>query len=266
MSLVETACSRCLPCWGGEFAIALAYFKPDSPWRSPEWDRRWLEFQIWKEWYGSGVYGPRGVTIQDVLQSAITRLQQPKGPEDLDTLQGVCGDLDFAKDELAHFSLLMQVWQQRYPAERPRLPEWGQPGQELMEYRYRLREDRLGEIAVRLSEGGGLGLFFGIQQILKNSSSSEDKVLYQAIERILEDEIGHLVGNFRWAAAALSSKDIETVVDLLHRICTVKLVEREVQFGIKMAELPDAEAGITAYHTHYLRPLQARIIGESNAF
>jgi hypothetical protein len=264
-SLVDLAFDRCLPHWGGEFVIALRYFDADSRVRSRDRDQRWLEFQIWKEWFGSGVYGPAGVTVADLLREAVERVRMPGRHDDAAQLEDACSLLEFGRDEFAHFTALFDLWRRSFPDGQAAVESWGvlPAGEELMTLRHSLRDDPLGAIAVRLSEGGGLGLFFGIEHVLRAESGPFEHGLLQAVARILADERGHLVGNFVAATRTLGTDDdaIERVVALLAEICAVKLREREQQFGVQLAGPNTSEFEI--YRERYLKPLRTNIIEAS---
>ncbi len=259
---VDIALQRAAPCFCGEFAIALSYFVPDSPWRDDAQDRRWLEVQIWKEWYGSGVYGPEGVTVEHLLKDAIGQLKIPTGTDGDGQLQDVRALLDFGRDEFAHFTLLFDLWRRTFPDEVADIPAWGalEQGRALTQLRYAYAKDPLGQIAVRLSEGGGLGLFFGIQHALQ-SGVPFDLRLKEIVARILADEQHHLTGNFAWASRQLRSEADQTrVADLLKEICTVKLREREAQFGIELSRIEGTlQRATSIYQTRFLQPLREEI-------
>jgi hypothetical protein len=263
-ALVDLAFDRCLPHWGGEFAIAIHYFREGSRARTPARDRSWLEFQIWKEWYGSGVYGPRGITVADLLQQAIAQIRMPAAADDAEALAAAGAMLDFGRDEFAHFTILFELWRRTFADAPARVEAWGAlpAGHELMELRLRLQDDRLGAIAVRLSEGGGLGLFFGIRDALADAKGTFERGLLQAVERILADERHHLIGNFVDAAKAVREPaEIAAVVDALDQICAVKLREREQQFDVVLDHVPTAE--FEHYRAHHLGPLRTEILARS---
>jgi hypothetical protein len=263
-TLVDLAFDRCLPHWGGEFAIAMHYFGEGSRVRSPARDRSWLEFQIWKEWYGSGVYGPRGITVADLLQQAIAQIRMPAAGDDAEALAAAGAMLDFGRDEFAHFTILFELWRRSFADAPAHVEAWGAlpAGHELMELRLELQEQRLGAIAVRLSEGGGLGLFFGIRDVLVGAQGTFERGLLQAVERILADERHHLIGNFVDAARAVREPaEIAAVVDSLDRICAVKLREREQQFAVVLERVPAAE--LEHYRVHHLGPLRTEIFART---
>lgn len=257
-SLIDLAFARCLPHWGGEYDIALRYFGNASA-RSPERERAWLEFQIWKEWYGSGVYGPEGVTVHDVLRASLQSVRMPHGGDGAAFLEDAGAGLRFGADEFAHFTSLFDLWRNTWPDASADIPAWGAlpAGRALTALRNSLRDDALGEVAVRLSEGGGLGLFFGILDALPEAREGFDRSLLRVVQRILDDERGHLVHNFAWASQRLTTDDeITRVVALLEQICDVKLREREAQFAIHA----DASAtSLARYRDAWLAPMRDEI-------
>lgn len=208
------------------------------------------------------------MTVQDVLRDAIARISMPTAGDDLPPLNDACDALDFGKDEFAHFTLLFDLWRKAWPGERADVPAWGAlpEGEALAELRYQVREaGPLGEIAVRLSEGGGLGLFFGIQDALEAAPGDFDRGLVRAVDRILDDERYHLIGNFAWAAQRVTDPGaIDEVVGLLDHICAVKLREREAQFALPLGgERPAGDA--ERYGSAYLAPMRAEIIRQARA-
>jgi hypothetical protein len=223
--------------WAGEYEVARSYFRPDNPGRTPERERRWLGLQIWKEWYGSGVYGPEGVDVRSLIVEAGQRMASLDPMTHISEIEGIIEHLSFAVDELRHFALFSDVLR----AVEGHLPESMDglkgicPGRKLTEFRYQLRKEPLGEVAVVLSEGGGLGLFFGIQDILTEAPSltDADRLLLTAVEAVLDEETGHLGHNFREARdAGYTEDDWRRINGMLQDINHVKLEERYGQFGM----------------------------------
>jgi hypothetical protein len=206
------------------------------------------------------------VTVADLLRDAVERVRMPGRHDGAAHLADACSLLEFGRDEFAHFTALFDLWRRSFPDAPAAVESWGvlPAGEELMALRHSLRDDPLGAIAVRLSEGGGLGLFFGIEHVLHGDVERDpfERGLLRAVERILADERGHLTGNFVAATATLADDDesIERVLALLAEICAVKLREREQQFGISLAESHAPELGV--YRERYLEPLRTDIMAQ----
>jgi hypothetical protein len=109
----------------------------------------------------------------------------------------------------------------------------------LIALRQQLRSTPVGLMAVALSEGGGLGLHFGMHEHFDEHPPSGplDRELCRVTEMILEDERAHMLGRFRHS---LELADDDTtwheLATHLTTICAQKLRERNQQFSEPLAD------------------------------
>jgi hypothetical protein len=227
-----------LPYWRGEFFIASQYF---SLKRTLQKDEFWLAFQVRKEWEGSGVYGPKGIALPELIEKCSKLLLSNKNQLDFNKLSDACEMLQFAKDELNHYLILLRVYNQMF-GEFPPNKYYYDLKDYLPEIRYKIREEdpSLGEIAVRLSEGGGLGMYYGINSVLSKTEkiTEIDKNLLIANEVIIEEEITHISDNFDFASQQhLDENLLNKLEQQLKKILHAKLNERNIQFGLIIDDL-----------------------------
>ena len=233
---IQDALLNSAPYWAAEHEIAVRYF--GSAKRSAATDKIWVGHQMFKEWTGSGVYGPRSTTVATMIKEVAQEIGDLDGhavaPH---PLKATCDKLGFAADELRHYAQLHDLYLLiETVSPPPSIDELGKlpAGTALTDLRLRHRDDPLGEIAVDLSEGGGLGLYFGIRAAAGSLDQDEpvDREILAVAERTIEDETRHLLGRFHKAQQAdLSDKEWGTVSDILHEISHQKLLERNEQFG-----------------------------------
>jgi hypothetical protein len=224
--------------WCEEFLIALEYFSTDHLSRNSFVESKWMRSQIYKEWYGSGVYGESGHNIQRTISQIAQTLHYPSNALDANTCDDLLNTLRFVVDELSHFVLLLRLYEQRVNTDLSDSHLWGDypEGRALTEERNRIRSLKHGREIVYLSEGGGLGLFFGIKHCLTNQSKDRspfDKQLLSITNLILEDEIRHL-GETVKHVKSLHLSDHETIQIQcnLEAISKLKVNERRYQFEI----------------------------------
>ncbi|WP_321787285.1 hypothetical protein [Burkholderia pyrrocinia] len=245
----QCAMKICAPIWAIEYDIALEYFSLPFSKRDRERERKWLELQIHKEWCGSGVYGGSGETVETLIAKAAAAISKDNAQCDWKHLKENSEILDFANDELSHYVSMLSLYRQFFSMEsKEDMLSWGCSGEaiKLSEMRYSFRGDPLGLVAVRLSEGGGLGLFYGIRDSFANFDNLEefDLVLLDVVNRILKDEEGHLTSNFIFADQILSDDPSwEVVVEILKKISIQKVREREEQFGVERREVMNYSKG-----------------------
>ncbi|MEU6671557.1 hypothetical protein [Streptomyces sp. NPDC046727] len=251
------------PFWALEHELAVRYFATGH--RTPENDKRWIGHQMFKEWTGSGVYGPRGTTVATMIQEVAQEIAGlDSGSIAPNPLRSTYVKLSFASDELRHYAQLHDLYLLAETASPPpSIADLGYlgDGKALTELRWKWREDRLGEIAVDLSEGGGLGLYFGIRSATPHLDRSKavDAEILEVAERTIEDETRHLLGRFRSAQKhELTEADWTRISALLREISHQKLLERNEQFNFVLSDdevsqavkQPDLELAQTFLTTH----------------
>ncbi|MGW4548559.1 hypothetical protein ACWEN4_19615 [Streptomyces violaceorubidus] len=236
MGTIQQALRMSAPYWAAEHEIARRYF--DSSTRSTATDKVWVGHQMFKEWTGSGVYGPRHTTVASMIAEVAAEVAPlGQGAVAPSPLKSTYTKLSFASDELRHYAQLHDLFlliESDTPP--PAIAELGKlkEGSALTELRLGHREDKLGAIAVDLSEGGGLGLYFGIRSAkdLLDLSSEVDREVLAVADRTIEDETRHLLGRFQAARdAGLDEEQWDRVSEILEEISRQKLLERNEQFG-----------------------------------
>lgn len=241
--LIEAAA----PCWAGEALVGRRYFGGSH--RTLERDLKWIGFQVFKEYSGGGVYGGPGETVASILRAASQRAAQIELATPEAEIGQILGDLEFAMDELRHMTQFMRLYalaggeRDRSIASLGELPH----AHRLASLRHELRVTDLGRMAVSLSEGGGLGLHFGMHEHYTSHPPADaiDVETARLTKSILADESRHMLSRFQ-AALALD-QDESSWTDLqakLVAICTQKLRERNEQFSSPLGG--DELASITA--------------------
>ncbi|MEY9840548.1 hypothetical protein [Streptacidiphilus sp. EB103A] len=235
-STIQQALLDSAPYWAAEHEIATRYFA--SPTRSADADKLWVGHQMFKEWTGSGVYGPRDTTVASMIREVAAEV----APLDGGTvaphpLKSTYTKLSFASDELRHYAQLHDLYLLIETSTPPpsiaslgTLPQ----GVALTELRLHYRDDKIGAVAVDLSEGGGLGLYFGIRSAadLLDTDNPVDREVIAVANRTIDDETRHLLGRFRSARAQnLTPEQWGETARILRAISHQKLRERNEQFG-----------------------------------
>ncbi|MEU5662126.1 hypothetical protein [Streptomyces longwoodensis] len=236
MGTIQQALRMSAPYWAAEHEIARRYFGSRA--RSTATDKAWVGHQMFKEWTGSGVYGPRHTTVATMIAEVAAEVAPlGQGAVAPSPLKSTYTKLSFASDELRHYAQLHDLFLliESYTPP-PAIAELGKlrEGNALTELRLGYREDKLGAIAVDLSEGGGLGLYFGIRSAkdLLDLSSEVDREVLAVADRTIEDETRHLLGRFQAAHdAGLDEEQWGRVSEILEEISRQKLLERNEQFG-----------------------------------
>ncbi len=222
------------PCWAGEALVARRYFAGDR--RTPERDRRWIGFQVFKEHTGGGVYGGAGETVTTILRAACERagaIGLATSPAEIDH---ILDDLQFALDELRHQTQYMRLYALAGGDPARSIDSLGQleNARRLASLRHELRRTPVGLMAVALSEGGGLGLHFGLREHFRRTPpvGAIDTELARLTEAVLTDESSHLRSRF---AAALELEDNDaTWLELQSKLVAIasrKVHERNEQFS-----------------------------------
>lgn len=239
------------PCWAGEALVARRYFAGH---RTPARDVRWIGFQVCKEFNGGGVYGGPGASVASILADASARAAAISPATPAADVDRILADLDFAVDELRHMAQFMGLYALAGGDPAASLESLGdlENARRLLSLRHSLRETPVGRTAVDLSEGGGLGLQFGLRAhfAAHPPASALDLKIVALSESILADETCHILAKFQ-STAALDG-DERTWSGLtasLLAIAVQKLKERNEQFSGPLtddellAAAADREAG-----------------------
>lgn len=242
VAAAKRAMEASLPYWAAEFALGVHYFAPGSSLRTPDREAKWLRFQMFKEWTGSGVYGGRGVNIPQMLGDALEMVRSADMFEEVERLKAASGLIHYALDEMRHYILFARLHREHIGPTDLSISQMGatESGTDLTELRFEHRDGGAGQLAVDMSEGGGLGLYFGIQHVFRGVEglSRFDRELLEIVDQIVDDERGHMLVSFRSAIeAGLTPPQWDEVGEILAKISRQKVIEREEQFGGVLPEL-----------------------------
>lgn len=252
-SAIQTVIEHNAPYWAGEYAVARRYFTNGD--RSPEKDMRWIELQMFKEWTGSGVYGDRSVTVTGVIQKALDQLRAIENGGSVRDLNRISGLLQFGLDEFNHFKILYDLYRRIAPDRNVSIFEMGNlpEARKMVEMRHDYRENKpYGNTIVDLTEGGGLGMYFGIAEAFRSpgTRSEEDRIVLEFARLTITDETAHMSHRFQKAVSlGIAPRQWEEMDRGLQVLFKQKLIERNEQFGnvFSPAELEamgrDVEAG-----------------------
>ncbi len=227
------------PCWAGEALIARRYLGSNH--RTAARDVQWIGFQIFKEHTGGGVYGGPGETVATILRSAALRASEISLATPPEAVEQILGDLRFALDELQHMTQFIRLYALAGGDPHRSIESLGQleSAGRLAGLRHELRSTRIGRTAVELSEGGGLGLHFGMQEHfrLRTPSAPADREIARLTDVILADETHHMLARFR-SILDLEDSDStwQSLESQLVAICSQKLRERNEQFSFPLSE------------------------------
>lgn len=222
------------PYWAGEYEIAQRYFGSDL--RSRKGDAEWIQLQMFKEWAGSGVYGRGNVTVLSMAQKSTDRLKLVRPGTSVSELESIKQDLLFASDEFDHYILLARAYQYVAPEDDMTIDEMCHinEGHKMIDMRQSYRDRPHGDITVELTEGGGLGLYFGVKDafLQRGIQSDLDKCIVKFAEATILDETHHMKWRFSRALdAGISAEEWDIVNKNLQELFAQKLRERNQQFG-----------------------------------
>jgi len=227
------------PCWAGEALVGRRYF--GGPHRTRERDVQWIGFQAFKEYSGGGVYGGPGETVASILRSASLRAAEiglATPPHEIDQ---ILGDLQFAVDELRHMTRFIRLHAMAGGDAERRIESLGElpSARRLASLRYERRATPIGRTAVVLSEGGGLGLHFGMREHYAANPPADDidAEIARLNEAILADESHHMRSRFQAASAQVADERSWGELEAsLVAISAQKLRERNEQFSCPLSE------------------------------
>ncbi len=237
-SRFDAVIAHCWPWWRAEFEIGFRAFQAANIYH----DTGWLAAQAWKEWNGSGVYGPMGTDLGMMAAG--------------DASQS-------AAEELAHYHGLITLCE---AMEAP-LPDYhpGPAAMGLTRFRNGLWEDPLLRHGVRMSEGGGLGLLHGAVAGIGAVAEvrPQDDPVRDCFQTIIADEVGHLGGAIReYLAIDFAVVEETRIFDALGECLALKVAERQEQFSaqLSLAHPPpdvDYRAALASYRGRITMQLAA---------
>jgi len=214
--------------FSAESEIARVYFQSST--RTPRTDRRWLRRQCYKELWGSGVgHRELGLFLGPVMYLREVFDQIDRGVDRHEVLSRI----EDLHTEFAHYCLFADIHDALGgPKLDPhRLHAWD-ADEKLARLRYACREKRrrVGEWAVRFTEGGGGSLYLAGMQ-LAGSGEINDRIA-RACEQVHRDELGHMrAGYTELASQDLSAAEWTEIIHLVHEILLQRLHMRNEQFG-----------------------------------
>ncbi len=258
---LQAVVEHCAPYWAGEYAVAHRYFTSGR--RTQQSETRWLELQMFKEWTGSGVYGDRSVTVTGVVQKGLDALRKIEAGGAVEQLGSISELLQFGLDEFNHFRMLYELYRRVAPERQVAIADMGglPEARRLVEMRYQYREQEpLGDVIVDLTEGGGLGMYFGISHAFEELGvgGKEDELVLAFARATVRDETEHMSHRFRNAAGLdLTAEQWTRVERGLLSLFTQKLRERNQQFGdvFTQPELDEKAADLDAGRRYVERNL-----------
>lgn len=233
-SLMRALVEHNAPYWAGEYAVARRYFADGV--RTREIDIRWIELQMFKEWTGSGVYGDRSVTLTSVIRQGLDELLKIERGDAVKDLDRISGLIQFGVDEFNHFSILYKLYRMVAPDRKRSVFEMGDlpEAKKMVDMRQHVRETHpLGDTIVDLTEGGGLGMYFGIAKAFEGHALNDaDRIVDDFARMTIRDETSHMKGRFQKALGlGITPSQWEEVDRGLSGLFEQKLIERNEQFG-----------------------------------
>jgi hypothetical protein len=248
------------PCWAGEALVARRYFGGGH--RTAERDLRWIGFQVFKEHTGGGVYGGPGATVASILADASRRAAAITLATPAPEIERILDDLAFGLDELRHQVRYMRLYALAGGDLRASIDSLGalDHARRLAALRHELRATPVGLTAVALSEGGGLGLHFGMREhfLREPPARALDREIAALTDAVLDDEAGHLRARFDGLALEGGDAAWDELETHLVAICSQKLRERNEQFS---SPLDEAELAGIARDRELGRRYVARHLG-----
>ena len=213
--------------FSAESDIAWTYFQSST--RTPHTDRRWLRRQCFKELWGSGVGHPEhGLFLGPVLYLRDVFDQIDRGVD----RHVVLSRIEDLHTEFAHYCAFADI-HDALPGPKldPHSLQAWPADEELARLRYACRErhGRLGDLAVRFTEGGG-GALYRAGMRLAGAGELDDRIA-RACEGAHRDEVGHMrAGSTALAARNLSPAQWNEIGRLIREILLQRLHMRNEQF------------------------------------
>lgn len=220
------------PYWAAEYDVTYAYFT--SGLRTEEIDKRWIRLQMYKEWTGAGVYPDKSITT--LVAHAIKLMTQLEREDNSANLDEINYFLRFAVDEFSHYRILHDAYAILDAGCSDSIWSMGNldEAKALEDKRSSYQSISNGPQIVSLTEGGGLGMYFGIRDALDRIGVENklDEMAYKFGLATIQDEKGHVAFRFKDLFNVTGGKiDTTQLNKYLGDIFLSKLRERNAQFG-----------------------------------
>lgn len=165
-------------------------------------------------------------------------LSTVKAGDSVKKLLGIKGCLQFAIDEFDHYILLARAYEHVASGKGLSIQEMCHidEGKKMIEMRQAYRDQPHGDATVELTEGGGLGLYFGIRSAFNRKRGQElsplDRCIQDFAEATIRDETEHMTGRFlKMIELEVSEGEWEIIDRNLQELFAQKLRERNQQFS-----------------------------------
>ena len=218
--------------WAGEAEISRQFF---SQTRTAEEQARWLQLQVYKEMYGSGLVGPKEGIIRSFLDDLRQRIETISTTQDRNDFER---DLRVLREEFTHFKLFADALESvtGKPVDKDELKTWQLPeDKKLQEVRNGFRKQgKIGELAIMFTEGGGSSLFYEGKKIGGDPVSD---TIANVCDVIFTDELEHGEHGAHDVDDAIDTEDDWAKVrEMVTAICQQRLRMRYNMFGLPVDE------------------------------
>jgi len=238
---MKTMIERCSRLWAAEAEVFRSYW--DSPMRTADTDRAWLQRQMYKELI-DGVY-----SSFKWIQENFENLESKVDRNDL------LDEIKVMQEEFNHYSAFMQAYELLNDTQNDALPNpsrlretgaWKE-NDLLMALRAQHRKEfgHLGLRAQRFTEGGYCTLFSEGMK-LKNRPGIDGQIAL-ACATVYEDEFSHMlrgIADIAVSSESLSDEEWQTMSGLVIAQLTQRIHMRNAQFSHPIA--PERLAAICA--------------------
>ncbi len=250
--------------WAGEYEIAYRYFSSGN--RTTEAEIRWMQLQMYKEWTGSGVYPERSIT--SLVEVALSELREIETTGKIPLEKIVRHNLMFALDEFHHYQILSRALYLVSSEAKKSIWDCGDilEAKNLEASRMKFRGAKHGMQIVGFTEGGGLGMYFGVRDAFREVGvrSDVDVLIDEFAKETIDDEKHHMLHRMsELVNSELSGSEWQFASEALHEMFYSKLLERNAQFGHMLSQdevshfACDAERG-----AHYIKRYLSFLLDE----
>lgn len=238
------------PLWAGEAEVVRTYFNWQG--RTTQTDRKWLQHQCYKEFFGSGFVDPtRGLIMEwgrEIMEKRPLLDQGYDRRELLDLIEALYA-------EYHHFCLFADIHDEIREPGAPKLTpsmlaNWPE-GEALDGYRIAIRENHpdLAPMALGFTEGGYCTLYSEGAKIA-GRGGIDDRIA-AACQRVYDDEVGHMAKGVN----AIGEADIdEARWDILEEL-VIEQLRRRVHMRNGQFSHPVSDERIAAIYAGDIDPI-----------